>query len=681
MASLKLSVLGRFEARLPSGEIALLPTRKTETLLTYIALVPGPHSRDQLMNLLWSERAEPQARNSLRQALNALKKLFDAVDAQPLHIGRMTVFLANESIEIDAVRLQNLLDERTPLATAEATRLYRGEFLEGIVVRDANGEEWLEANRGHFRKLAVHALASEVDFQHELGALGKAVESAERLINLDPLNEAAWQKLMRIHAARGDRNHALMAYKRCCEVLNKELGIEPAEQTTRLQASIRDGSAVVSDDTADIEAENSSASLPAAAAQKPFNMGEKPAIAVLPFLNMSDDPGQEYFSDGITEDIITGLSRFRELFVIARGSAFAFKGQPVDVTEVAEKLGVRYVLEGSVRKAGERVRITTQLSDAAAGNHLWVESYDRVLEDVFAVQDDVAQKIISTLAVRLGEESRKRAMRKSANNLSAYECYLRGKHHFPNWQGGQENILQARGMFEQALALDPNYAPAYSGLAETWLAECWSSWTPDHDAAADNSFDCASKAVALDNRDSHGHIVLACALLFVKGNFELAELEIQKALDLNPNDYWNYCLKTEFSMCNGDFEESIYSGNEAIQRNPFLPDSCLRSMGYSEYFAQRYENAIKTFARLSEPGLDVQACIAACFAQLGRVEDAASAAAKFRELAMAKLDDRSWDAEGWLAYWASLFTFKDPGQLSRLVDGLGKAGLIEQRAD
>jgi TolB-like protein len=378
------------------------------------------------------------------------------------------------------------------------------------------------------------------------------------------------------------------------------------------------------------------------------NSVDKPSIAVLPFLNMSDDPEQEYFSDGITEDIITGLSRFRELFVIARGSSFAFKGQSVDVTAAAEKLGARYVLEGSVRKAGERVRITAQLSDAAAGNHLWVESYDRVLEDVFAVQDDVAQKIISTLAVRLEEESRERAIRKSLTNLSAYDCYLRGKHCFPDWHGSEENVLQARAMFERALELDPNYALAYSGLTETYLAEAWAPWTPNHDAAAERTFECARKAVELDNRDSHAHNMLACAYLYVKGNFELAELAIQKAIDLNPNDYWNYCLKTEFSMWSGDFEDS---------------------------------NAIKTFARISEPGSDVQACIAACFAQLGRDEDARTAAAVFHDRIKSEIENQSWDVEGWHEYWTNLFTFKNPDQLDHLFDGLAKAGLIEQPAD
>jgi DNA-binding SARP family transcriptional activator len=324
--TLKLSLLGRFEARLPSGEVFSLPTRKTEALLAYLALVPGPHSRDHLSNLLWSDRSDQQARNSLRQALNALKKLFDNLEQLPLQIELTDVNLASQSIEIDAAKLEELVEERTPQAAAQAIKLYRGEFLEGVVVRDLNGEEWLAAERDRFRRLAKSALENVLTFQLESGEFDKAEESGERLVSLDMLNESSWRTLMQVYAARGNRNHALMAYKRCCEVLNKELGVEPSLETTRLQEAIRDGSAKVSHKIADSEPENSSESS-IADTQKPSNFGEKPSIAILPFLNMSDDPGQEYFSDGITEDIITGLSRFRELFVIARGSSFAFKGQ------------------------------------------------------------------------------------------------------------------------------------------------------------------------------------------------------------------------------------------------------------------------------------------------------------------------------------------------------------------
>jgi adenylate cyclase len=410
--------------------------------------------------------------------------------------------------------------------------------------------------------------------------------------------------------------------------------------------------------------------------QPPTSLSEKPSIAVLPFVNMSGNPDQEYFSDGITEDLITGLSRFRELFVIARGSSFAFKNQSVTVTEAARELGAEYVLEGSVRKVENRVRITAQLIDGVTGSHLWAENYDRVLEDIFAVQDDVAQTIISTLVGRLEEESRERASRKSATNLSAYDYFLRGKHCWPDWRGSKDMKLQARKMFEKAMELDPGYAAAYIGLAESYMAEFWSSWTTNRNAAGTRAFEYARKAVELDKRDSHSHLILASVYLYVKSNFELAEVQIQRALELNPNDYWNYCLKTKVSMGTGDFDESVYCGNEAIRRNPFLPDDCLHGMGFSEYFAQRYDNAIKTFARLSAPGAEVQGCIAACYAQLGRNDDAQVAAAEFLDRASTEFNgQRDWDAESWRDYWSGFYNFKGPGQLKSLLEGLGKAGL------
>jgi tetratricopeptide (TPR) repeat protein len=232
-------------------------------------------------------------------------------------------------------------------------------------------------------------------------------------------------------------------------------------------------------------------------------------------------------------------------------------------------------------------------------------------------------------------------------------------------------------MFEKAKELDPDYTSAYIGLADSYLSEFGSSWTTNREAAGDHAFECASKAVELDKHDSLAHVELACAYFYIKSNFELAEFYIQQALELNPNDYWNYCFKTDFSMCSGDFEESIHCGNEAIRRNPFLPDSCLHGMGYSEYFAQHYENAIKTFSRMSAPRVEVLGFIAASYAQLGRVEDANSAAEKFRDRTKAELSSQDWDAERWQEYWASIFNFKNPKQLHHLIEGLQKARLLE----
>jgi adenylate cyclase len=404
---------------------------------------------------------------------------------------------------------------------------------------------------------------------------------------------------------------------------------------------------------------------------------EKPSIAVLPFVNMSGDSEQEYFSDGMTEDIITGLSRFRELVVISRGSTFALKDQSLDSAESAKKLGVRYLLEGSVRKAGGRARITAQLIEGATGTHLWAETYDRSLEDVFAVQDDVTQTIVSTLAGRLEVASRKRASRKGPTNLSAYDHLLRGKYRFNDGYCSKDDVLKSRAAFEQAIELDPDYASAHLCLAETFNAEYKSDWSTAPDVAAECALEFARRAAELDELASEPHLMLAWLYFSVKSNFELAEVQARRALELNPNNYWNYCFKAEFSMCSGDFQEGISCANEAIRRNPFLPYACLWSKGFAEYFAEQYDNAITTFARMSVPRVDVQACIAACYAQLGRDDAARAAAAEFRHRAKKELDSLFQNSESWRAYWSSKLHFKDPAQLEHLVDGLRLAGLSD----
>jgi adenylate cyclase len=395
---------------------------------------------------------------------------------------------------------------------------------------------------------------------------------------------------------------------------------------------------------------------------------------VLPFLNLSGDPEQEYFSDGITEELITGLSRFRELFVIARTSSFTLKGQSVDVSDTARKLGVQYVLEGSVRKAGNRVRVTAQLIDATTGMHLWADNYDRALEDVFAVQDDVTQTIVATLMGRLEEASRERALQKRATNLSAYDYWLRGKHYFTDWKGSQEDCRQAEELFEKAIELDPEFAPAYAGLSAIYLRIYELGWTETPEVAGERALELARRAVELDDRDSSARLMLASAYHKVRSNFELAEAQIEKAIELNPNDYWNYCFKSYFLTCSGDLEEGISCGHDAVRRNPFLPDSCLWNIGFAEYFAGRYDRAIATFGTISSTKDDVDACVAACYARLGRDEEAGITAAGLRERSHGK-----WpiDAEGWRAYWLNKFHFKDSTALDHLIDGLQKAGLSE----
>ena len=407
--------------------------------------------------------------------------------------------------------------------------------------------------------------------------------------------------------------------------------------------------------------------------QNSVESSEKPSIVVLPFANMSDDPEHEYFVDGITEEIITGLGHFREIIVVARGSSFLFKNQSVDAVEAAGKLGVEYVLEGGVRKAGDRVRITTQLINGKTGFQLWAERYDRVLEDIFAVQDDVSQRIVAMLSSRLEEDSQKRALRKSTTNLSAYDYWLRGKHYLGDWKGSEDDVLRAREMFEHSIELDPEYAAAYAGLASVYLEEFNHGWTTSLEETGARALELARKAVALDERDSYAHFVLAAVYRNVKSNFELADAQVRIAIELNPNYYWNYCFKCWLSTFAGDLEEGISCGNEAIRRNPLLPDNCLVGIVFAEYFAGRYKRAIESFSKMLHPTVATQACIAACYTHLDRDDEARALAEDVRNSLTKKyttLNEKSWQR-----YWLGALPLKDPKGLEPLFKDLRKAGL------
>ena len=358
--------------------------------------------------------------------------------------------------------------------------------------------------------------------------------------------------------------------------------------------------------------------------------------------------------------------------VAARGSSILVGDQSLDAGEAASKLGVQYVLEGSVRRAGDQLRVTAKLIEGATGHQIWSERYDRVLNDIFEVQDEVAQKIVAMLAGNIERSDRERSMHKETANLSAYECVLRGRHFFGEWHASEDDVRCAREMFEQAIALDRGYAAAYAGLAATYMMEFQNGWTKTTEITGARAIELARKAIALDERDSYAHLVLSSAYWKVKSNFELARSQLETAIEINPNYYWNYCYGCWFSACSGDLDVSVEHGNEAIRRNPLLPDGCLWTLGFTEYLAERYENAVATIGRMTKLEPDSYACLAACYAQLGRDEEAAAAAAEFRD----QSEEGSMDTSDWRSYWAAYFQFKDQAPVDHLIEGLEKAGLI-----
>ncbi|MEX0852507.1 MAG: adenylate/guanylate cyclase domain-containing protein [Bauldia sp.] len=361
--------------------------------------------------------------------------------------------------------------------------------------------------------------------------------------------------------------------------------------------------------------------------EAPLPLPDKPSVAVLPFDSLGGQADEAYFCDGITEDIITGLARFRSLFVVARNSSFAFRGKGMELAEIGRRLGVSYLLEGSIRRAGDRVRITAQLIEAATGMHLWAERYDRSLDDIFAVQDEVAQRIVATLFGRIEEAKIQQALRTPTVSLAAYDFLLRGLAHFRGH--ADDDNRKAREMFERAVALDPRYALPHAYLALLLLAENGGVAAPRE--VQDAALAAARHAVELDPEESRCHRVLAFVWLH-RREYDTAEHRYHAALELNPNDADTRMGVGYLFALRGRPEEAMASMQLGMRLNPFHPSWYDFQLAVALYSAQRYEEAAQVFKRLPSRTYWSRTRLAACYVQLGRLADAQAQAAEVLRL-------------------------------------------------
>ena len=396
----------------------------------------------------------------------------------------------------------------------------------------------------------------------------------------------------------------------------------------------------------------------------PLALPDKPSIVVLPFLNLSGDVEQEYFSDGITEDLITDISKLSGLFVISRNSAFLYKGKTVRPEHVSKELGVRYLLEGSVRKASNRVRITAQLIDATTGYHLWAERYDRELQDIFAVQDEVTQKIVAALKVTLTPSEEERAHRVPTKNLEAYDFFLRGLEYYA--QRTQESNTRARQMFENAIGLDAQFAAAYAMLGRTYLMEIVFQWG-DRSHTLAQLFAFAQRAVALDKTLPIAHETLAYAYLGKKQH-DHALAAAQQAITLDPNSADAHVTLGEILSFAGRAAEAVTFVEQAMRLNPRYPISYLWSLGQAYYFSGRTAEALTTLKRVTSRNPDhvtAHVSLAVIFSELGQHEEAQAEVGEILRI----------NPQFSLANVRERIPYKDPVALERIITGLQKAGL------
>jgi len=395
-----------------------------------------------------------------------------------------------------------------------------------------------------------------------------------------------------------------------------------------------------------------------------FPMPDKPSIAVLPFVNMSRDPEQEFFSDGITKEIITALSKIPNLLVISHNSTFTYKGKPVKVKQVSEELGVRCVLEGSVQKSGDRVRITAQLIDALSGHHLWAERYDRDLKDIFAVQDEITMKIITALQVKLTSGEMVGMIAKGTKNIDAFIKYLQAYGLIDS--ASKEGNAHARKILEEAIALDPEYSRLYEGLAMTHIVDVWYGTTESTEQSLARAFELAQKAISLDDSNAVIHCVLA-VVYAMKKQYDKAIAECERAVSLDPNSAENIVRAGTVLNWAGRAEEAIPYLQNAIRLNPLPPAIYFVQLANSYRDSGQYEKAIEACKKALQREPNTQFAyihMAVSYIRLGQEKEARAAAAEILRI----------NPKFSLEYYAKILPFPQP-VADLVIKDLRKAGL------
>ena len=659
----QLSVLGRFELSGPDGPIDLTSGKLAALLVFLACTAPQAHSRDKLMTLLWGSHFEAQARQNLRQALTRLRR---ALGDDALVTAGELVSLRPGVIACDVARFEALLADGSRDALIGAVGLYKGGLLADIAIQEEAWTEWIEAQRQRLEGLALDAMVKLGEQELEGGNHEQALRPAYRAIEISSLREDAHRLIMRVLTAGGRRADALKHYEDLTALLKRELAVEPDPATRALAAELRKSHAARpgSEVRSDPASVTSAVLLP---------LPDRPSIAVLPFANLSGDPEQEYFADGMVDDILMALSRVRWLFVIARQSSFIYKVRSADVQQIGRELGVRYVVEGSVRKSGTRVRIVAQLIETETGAHIWADRYEGDLRDIFALQDEITERIVSAVEENVRDAEIRRARAKPTDSLTAYDFYLRA---LPAWFGQTDvEYKRTQVLLGKALDVDPEYAEALGTLTDSVNSRTIQGWHESWSRGVDEAFRLAGRALAAGPDNSTCLASAAFTYGVLSNRFEEAFELANRAVMVHPNSVFVRNRAAAVYVICGESDKAIAQCEAACRMNPLDSKKAATAtytiLSFALYMARRYEESIRAGRRalVFAPQSNIaRKYVAISLAQLGRTDEA--------RVEIAELLKHQPGAS--LAAFQQQASFRHKWMQELHMEGLRKAGLREE---
>jgi TolB-like protein/DNA-binding SARP family transcriptional activator/tetratricopeptide (TPR) repeat protein len=626
-------------------------SRKARALVAYLSLAVRAVSRRQLCELLWDVPNDP--RGELRWCLCKVRSIVDEPGRRRVDTSGDSIRLDLADCFVDAIKIARAseagLETLPPERLRSLSTLFSGEFLDGLELdRNPGFNAWLTAQRRRFR--GCHAVLLE---RLAATATGDEVfEYLEKWLELAPFDLRVHEVLLHAFARRGqirEGEEHLAATGRLFE--GEGLDCTPIRDRWRAVRACAVAAVPSPSDAPDRGGAAAAAST-------------RPSIAILPFANLSGDPAQDYLSDGITEDIITDLSRWRMLAVLSRSASFRYRGIGADVGRIARELQVRYIVEGSVRRHGERIRITAQLIDTETGSHVWADRFDRERADVFQVQDEAVQTIVGTLVGRVQAADAQRARRKPPASLAAYECVLQGNA-LP-WDDATA-AAEATRLFETAIGIDPGYGFAHALLAVMRYREWCNDLAGSDDAALDESYRLAKRAVEIADNESTCFSILA-QVCILRRSFDLGLQHMQRAIEINATNQWNTADMGNVLCHVGRAEEAVAWFKRARQIDPYFDPAWYRhGLGRAHLMLHRYDEAVAEFERASARPPQVSAYLAGCHARLGR-------SGRARAFAADCLEKRPDFTIGRLM---AKVPFKDPADAAHLVECLRVARLPE----